>query len=331
MVQDRLRGSQMRSDTRIGGSRLSHALDLRSHPIDSGFAPLPSNERAITLVQGFVDGIERCALLRGPSGWGKSHLLSNAALALAARYGRRIEPVSVLTWVRSPIKPEDPTPLILDDFAEILGSLRFRHELRHRLERRKKAGRATLVAQTSESGPLLNAHFGNGWVTSVIQSPSAEERTLIVQEMAIREGMTLNPAVSRLIARRIHGNGRSILGALRRLHLDGANWASADSACRAGGVLMPYFLGDDGWDPRDQALEAVQSVVGDRPEASALCAFCLLDLMGHSEDETAAFLNMPAPKVYQLKQTIAKADEHSEEARLAKACRRAVIESFVKL
>lgn len=216
----------------------------------ASLAALPTNVEAIEAGLRFSAGMEPFVALVGPSGWGKSHLLSAAALRMA-KCTPPVRLVSVADHLRSSESVDVPGILLLDDCQEVLGKPKMRLMLRLLLERRVRMGRPTMLAftlpkPTRSLSNLLPSE--RNWVTIAIEAPGTQERALLIEQMAAAEGLALSSRLVRIVAAQMHGNGRTLSGALKRLRLEGASWLDAPATLRACGLLDPFFSDNPEWD-----------------------------------------------------------------------------------
>lgn len=297
------------------------------------------NLTAVESVYRFLEGREPLVALVGSSGWGKSALLFSAAEHLSLSGGRYRAVWGALDWIRSAERPECPHPLVLDDLQDAVRNPRARHTLRQRLEKRVRLHRPTLVSFTeggASSGLPQVLPMGQEWAIARLGKPEIADRAAVVAKIAENEGVALSEATVWLIARHLFGNGRSIQGALQRLGLVRRDWLGERSVCEACGVLMPYLMGRDGWDPRDVVAEAVLSELGRRGvvdvrTASDVTAYVLTTLIGLSEQDVAVFLRMTPSQVYARQNAVKARLSDLGSRRLVEACESAVLSAFAKV
>lgn len=216
----------------------------------ASFAPLPSNVEAVEAALRFSAGIDPLVVIVGPSGWGKSHILVSAANRLAKTCGP-VRHSTAVEYITGPEPLDLPGPLLLDDCQEVIGKPKLRLMLRLLLERRVRAGRPTMLAftQSRPTRPLCNLlPTERNWCIATLEAPAPAERMLLIDQMAAAEGLALSPRLVRIIATQMHGNGRTLSGALKRLRLSGATWLDASETLRACGLLDPFFVDNPGWD-----------------------------------------------------------------------------------
>lgn len=298
------------------------------------FTALPTNIGAIEATIRFAEGTSPFVAIFGPSGWGKTHLLSAVERKLAETEESTVAIRSALTWTRSTTR-QDLTPvLILDDLQDVFSHPRARHLVRQSIEYRVRTGRRTLVALTTDM-PVRKLKsmlpFSGDWLWAAIAEPGIDERQLVVYQIASECQLHLSRPIARLIARHLNGNGRSIRGAIHRLRLVKRDWSKNLDVLPACGVLSPYLLGHEGWDPRDTVWEAVQRVCADRNlrlGEGEILSYLLLDDVGLSEGEVASFLKVTPAKAYQDCTKVRARCEDAEVKALLEACRIAVLCGF---
>lgn len=229
--------------------KLSEALFDRPRATFAAFAPLPSNVEASEAALRFSANVEPLVALVGPSGWGKSHLLG----AVALRMSKTSPPVrlaSVGDHLRGGVS-DTTGALLLDDCQEVLAKPKMRLMLRLLLERRVRAGRPTMLAFTLPRPTRAQVSLlplERSWNVATLEAPAAAERALLIEQMAGAEGLALSPRLVRIVAHSMHGNGRTLSGALKRLRLTGPSWLDASATLRACGLLDPFFVDNAGWD-----------------------------------------------------------------------------------
>ena len=230
--------------------RLSEVLFDRPRATFASFALLPSSSDARDAILQFAAGREPFVALVGPSGWGKSHLLGAAALQ-TARTAPPVRLASVCDHLRASGAVDVNGALLLDDCQEVLAKPKMRLMLRLLLERRVRAQRPTMLAFTlpRPTRALMGLlPMERSWNVAALEAPAAPERVMLIEQMALAEGLCLSPRLVRILATRMHGNGRTLSGALKRLRLAGASWLDAAATLRACGLLDPFFADNAAWD-----------------------------------------------------------------------------------
>lgn len=318
---------------RYAGDRISTVL-LSDFANTGALAALPSNSGALELADRFVRGLSEFGAVIGPSGWGKSELLQRMSESLQEQTGQPIRVLDALEWSRASSKATLEDFLLLDDMQDAVKSPRSKHQLRLRLEQRFRFKRPTFVTMVGSGHELycdrLLGSFGN-WEIEAIGSPSRSEREQIVSQIATSEKVKLSRELSHLIAAHMNGNGRSIRGALLRLKLIKGDWSRLGDLAEASGILMPYLIGEDGWDIRDVVRDAVAQTLADRHfdlTENHLCAYFLRHEIHLREQEVADFLRLTAGQVYRLCNQTAHGLKDPANARLMNECRTAVFRAL---
>lgn len=244
------------------------------------FAALPSNVEAVESCLRFTAGDETFVLLVGPSGWGKSHLLTAVAARLGGLGGPPCERTPALEAALAPAASDPVGPLLLDDLEEVFTRSRCRVNLQVLLERRVRMGRPTMLAATMPrpSRAVRALLPGRGWRVETVEAPLVSERNLLVRHLASAEGVALSPRLVEIIAREMHGDARTLLGAINRLRLSGEAWRDDRAALRALGILDCFFSDNPGWDLRERVVTFVETNRHLFPRASTreLAAYILL-------------------------------------------------------
>jgi len=223
---------------------------------------LPSNVQAVEASLLFATGRLPFVVLSGPSGWGKSHLLqaSASACSVVERIPRPAI-ISAKEFQANAYRIDPSIPLIIDDAQEALDQHKVRIQLRLALERRVRAHRPILLSFTcpkvTRNIKAFLPGYHSAWVSATIEAPSANDRQRVVAAMAKAEGLVVAESLVKILSRKLHGDGRTFEGALKRLRLAGDRWLDSASVLRALGVLNPYFAGHGSWDLREFILEAV--------------------------------------------------------------------------
>mgnify|MGYP002781227229 CR=1 FL=1 len=283
--------------------RLSQVLFGGSGRTFASFSALPSNIEAIEACLRFTTGVESFVCLYGPSGWGKSHLLQATANRLRELYGEEPEPVNADVALGSSSWREPQGTLVLDEIQTVLGKPRSQIKLRMMLERRVRTGRPTLLAATMPTaGRLLrnNLPGGRAWLLEGVLAPEPAERTLLLRHLAAAEGLTLPPRVTDILARELHGDARTFLGALKRLRMVGTGFRDDRAGLKALGTLDPFFADNADWDLKRAILDVLESQRATFPMAAVadLAAFAMLRVAGLNEAEVARALDFEPAEAY---------------------------------
>ncbi len=309
--------------------KLSEVLFERRESTFNSLAALPSNIDAIDAAVMFSAGLHPFVALVGPSGWGKTHLLKAVANRICMDVYVMPEPISVSEYLSNPPKGESSGHLLLDDVQEAMGRSRLKMNLRMNLERRVRCGKPTLLAFTGPRPSRAIRTFlpmSREW--KIVTLPAAEpvERVLLLHQMAAGEDLSLSPRLSKLIAEQMHGNGRTMSGALKRLRLSGTNWLDSSSSLRALGLLDPFFSDNGSWDLKLKILRVAESAA---PQFSKVCVadltlYTLLHEAGLSEVDVARVMGIEPSEAY-LRATRFRAEIQTSESS------RAAMRQFIEL
>ncbi len=314
--------------------KLSDAVSQRTGSSFSTFTALPSNIEAVEAVMRFSDATHPFVLVTGPSGWGKSHLLNATVDQINRRKPGSAVLTSALQLIHSTRRQDPSECLVVDDVQDVLLHPRARHAFKQRLDLRVRTGRRTLLSWSFNDNGLRNRlelPLSRNWVVAAITEPTPSERELVSLQIASRYGLRLSRSLAKVLARHVHGNGRSIAGAMQRLRLTKSDWSLPEDVIPACGVLSPYLLGAEGWDPRDQIHDAVGAVVTSSPcslTSNDFSCYLMLEEMGLSENEVATFLKVPQARAYNHARKVKSLLEEPEVADLILACRNAVLYGF---
>ena len=244
------------------GPKISKVLFERRETSFNSIAALPSNVEAIEAALMFSAGLEPFVALVGPIGWGKSHLLSAVASRLKHENSVTPERYSVGDYLANPLRIDTNGPLLLDDVQDALGKSRMKMALRLSLERRVRCAKPTLLAFTSPKPSRALRSFlpcAREWTMAAMGAAEPAERVLLLHQMSAAEGLVLSPRLSKVIADQMHGNGRTLAGALKRLRLSGTNWLDPNATLRAFGLLDPFFADNGIWDLKHKILRVAES------------------------------------------------------------------------
>jgi hypothetical protein len=276
-------------------------FDRPSHTFAS-LAALPSNVEAIEAGLRFSAGMEPYVALVGPSGWGKSHLLSAAALRMA-KSAPPVRLISVADHLRASDSVDVPGVLLLDDCQEVLGKPKMRLMLRLLLERRVRTGRPTMLAFTLPKPTRALSNLlpsERNWITTALEAPGTQERVLLIDQMAAAEGLALSSRLVRIMASQMHGNGRTLSGALKRLRLAGPSWQDASATLRACGLLDPFFSDNPDWDLKIKIVRLAEQNRGrfGRVLPNDLAIYTMLREAGLAESDVARALEIEPSAAY---------------------------------
>ena len=257
----------------------------------------------------FAGGLSTFVAVIGPSGWGKTHLVEAIGNRLADERGpRSYEVWSAEEWVVASRNRTSSSVLLLDNVQDALVRSRSRQQLRVALERRVKAGWPTLLSFTESrcTRPIRNAMPSpREWNVAVIRAPDGAEREVIIDQMARAEGITMGVELTRILAHRMDGNGRTLIGALKRLRLNGPTWTSSAEVLRACGILNPFFAGNSAWDLRDHISEIAQIKQEIRSTSPSECAiYAMLKVAQLGEADVARYFEIGPARAYTVSQRV---------------------------
>lgn len=309
-----MRGLETRASGRPEGAAGWNPKGLtRSHRLDAAsttplqeyepetfdtFVTLATNIQAVEATLLFTAGLQTFACLVGPSGWGKTHLLNAAAFRLKRELGRGwFRVVDACEWATRPSHVDPSAPLLIDNAQDALARGRLRVPFRLALERRVRAGRPTLIATTADRvdrSTRANLPMHREWAIAGISEPERAERGTLVHRIAQTEGLTLGPCTELLLAKGLHGNGRTVRGALARLKQHGPDWPDQRAALRACGIADPFFADNSQWD----LAGAIRDTARDLDASPELTAYLLLRVALLPEAAVARSLGWEPAAVY---------------------------------
>ncbi len=312
-------------EDRRGTVSFSHALFAEPGTSFATVAPLPSNVAAIEAALQFVAGGTTLAALSGPSGTGKTHILHAAASVGARTLGAPIEVSSTEEFLNARRTSSEPEVLVLDDAQVALGRSRLRQDLRRVLESRQRRCRPTMVALNVDLGPevpsLRTIHAllpaPRSWSLAQLREPSREERMPLLDHIARAEGVFLSSALASILARELGGNGHTLVGAMRRLRLEGENWGAPARTVRALGLLDPFFNDNSSWDLRHTISREAERWALRFPafRATELACFVMLHEARLCERSVAQYLGRAPAEVYGLAASFDAGLRRSDEDR----------------
>ncbi len=279
----------------------TQSLAVRERASFESFAALPSNLHAIESVALFAQGHLTFAALTGPSGWGKSHLLYAVASALKCPKTGTLPILQATEWAAHGHRGDAQGALILDNAQDALAKARTRLHLRLALERRSRARRPTLVAFSGSTTQRIRAFLPHGreWTVAEIRAPLPSERECIVRQMAEAEGVTISEQVVRVISRHMGGDGRTLLGALRRLRLAGSEWQGDALSLQACGLLSCFFADSPTWDLAEQIWDAANAACpGEEPAARSMALYVARRVALLPEEQVASQFDVRPARVY---------------------------------
>ncbi|MFN8221194.1 MAG: hypothetical protein U0S12_13815 [Fimbriimonadales bacterium] len=289
---------QSRNGTRAGG--ISDVLFRSNSRGFDSIAPVPTNIDAIETALLFSSGLLTFGALLGPSGWGKSHLLEAASERLQHESGAVVPVTNALDWVHQHAWHDSHGAVILDNVQDVLSRPKVATHLHLLLERRVKSGRPTLIALTAPKVTRqlkLTIPCGRRWTYATLGAPGREEREPIIRHIGFREGLTLSDELVRIMSRRVSGDGRTLVGALKRLKLVQTRWIGPEGVLRGCGVLEPFFGGAAGWDLRDHIMEAAERFPTSINRLQ-LAGYVMLRVASLPEANIARYLSVEPAELY---------------------------------
>ncbi len=296
---------------------------LRSSPRTFGsLAVLPSNVGAVETALHFASGLNTFSVVVGPSGWGKTHILECVSEKLSQRLKPTPLVMSASEWLSGTHVTDPAQPLLLDDVQELTTRPRSRIQFRLGLERRVKSGRPTMLAFTAAKRTRhLTATLPSSkdWMVGTISEPAPSERMLIIAQLAEAQGLVLSTSLTKVIAHKMRGNGRTLLGALRRLRLHGPIWSDVSGTLKACGLLEPFFADSGSWDLRGHILSTsrVFNVSQYGVPIAELVAFTMLREAALCEVDVARSLRIEPGEAYARCARFEKQYKASEQALMA--------------
>lgn len=283
--------------------KLSEILFRKNPRGFDSMAALPSNVQALDHALQFAIGRQRFVAIVGPSGWGKSHLLEAVATTMRQKdRSSNVEITSATDWALNQSRVDPQAVLLLDDAQMTMDRSKLRLQLRLGLERRVKANRPTVVCFTA---PKLTRQIRffmprtRSWMFGSIGAPEVCEREVVVRNMSEAQDLKLSPSLVQLLAKKLNGDGRTLLGALKRLQLQQSTWLSPKMTLQACGVLNPFFADNSSWDLREHILEvAEKSTPGDRELKQELALYTMLKVALLAESDVARYFEVEPAHVY---------------------------------
>ena len=277
---------------------------LFGHPVRTfgSLAPLSSNVRAVEACLRFSAGLVDLVAVVGPSGWGKSHLLEVVANRMSVEMETPINVLSAANFIAQTGREHSPV-LILDDVQEVFGKKRQSQHLHLLLERRVRSRKPTLLAFSANTVSLSVRSFLPGsrdWQYVNINQPGIVDRRMLCTRLAMSEGLDASPALIEIVARHMHGNGRTLTGAFKRLRLSGAMWTSPDATLRACGLLTPFFADNPEWDLALVISRTAEARATHFPRVNFrdLAIYTMLSVAGLGELEVARYVDIAPGDAY---------------------------------
>jgi hypothetical protein len=157
------------------------------------------------------------------------------------------------------------------------------------------------------------------WMVGTISEPAPSERMLIIAQLAESQGLSLSTSLTKVIAQKMRGNGRTLVGALRRLRLHGPLWNDVSGTLKACGLLEPFFADSGSWDLRGHILAVSKTFNAEQfgVPISDLVAYTMLREAALCEVDVARSLKIEPGEAYARSARFEKQYKTSEPALLA--------------
>lgn len=324
------------SSQQEGSETLSEVLFHRSTPSFANFAVLRSNVQAVEACLLFANQGHGFVALGGPSGWGKTHLLDATAFHMDRLHGIRPEVRSAESFLTQGGRFDQPSALLLDDCQLVASRPRLKLSLRYLLEQRIRTGKPTLLAYACNAcdRPITNLlPSKRSWMVARIEPAEIAEKASLLTKLSAAEDVHLSAALTKVLASRLHGNGRTLVGALRRLRLERNDWSDRDSTLRACGVLDPFFADNSAWDLRHRIYREAERRAGELSglKITELSAYTMLFEADLNEQAVAQYLDCAPAEAYLAASRFRRVLESDEQTqRLTKKFVEYVIDSITR-
>jgi chromosomal replication initiator protein len=176
-------------------------------------------------------------VIAGAAGTGKSHLARGLAAAYRGQHARAaVVCEAAIDFARKLADALDGQGiadfrrryrsarlLVLDDIGQLAGREMAQRELQHTIDASIEAGNQVIVTAHSPPGQwiqiaaALQSRLEAGLCVP-LAAPGRETRMAIVQDVAERRGLAIGEPVARLLADRLDGDVRELLGSVNKLH-----------------------------------------------------------------------------------------------------------------
>ena len=282
--------------------KLSDVLFLNSTHDFASLAGVPSNVEAVEAALTFAGGSNSFAALVGPTGWGKTHLMEAVAGHMQREEGCVVPIHNAMEWAVSRHGAHSREPLLLDNVQDALVRPKVRQGIRSALEKRVRNGLPTMLSFTANrpTRPLKSLlPCCQDWVVANIKAPDPRERMVVISQISTAEGVAISQGLARLLAYKMRGNGRTLVGALKRLRLYGPSWLDSRATLKACGILDPFFIDNSAWDLKEQIHRISNHSDFRHGRASDMAIFTMLREACLSEIDIAHFLGIEPSGVYQ--------------------------------
>lgn len=269
----------------------------------SSFAVVRSNVQAVETAVLFANGIAGNAIIAGPSGWGKSHLIEAATGLLTVQCGEVARVMPAAEWMASGCKPTSET-LVLDHVQDALRGPKAKLMLRMALERRMRSRRRTLlVATVQDDARSLRVLLpqSRDWSVGLLSEPSASDRATVLDHISRTLGLKISKRLIGILTTVLTGTGRTLVGVSKRLLLESADWTAREGELRALGLLGPYLTDNPNWDLRDlihEVCSATESVASPGKNTRDFAIHVMLRVAQIPESQVASYFHTSPASVY---------------------------------
>jgi len=292
---------------RLGGTAFEEGTELEGAR-DWSFRSVvvvPSNSDAVDAALLFSSGLETLVAIHGPSGYGKTHLLSVVHHRLRRLHGAGVPPIADAAVAEHGNGLENASePVLLDNAEVCLGRSRHRQRVHLLLERRVRAGRPTLVAFGGADLERAIRRFlpqHRSWRIEALGRMSAAERLTMLRQMSASLDLRVGDPVLRLLAESVRGCPGTMRGVLTRMLSVQRNWDGPWAVLEACGALAPVLSGDGLWDARDHILQAVETLSASLPadlQAWEVASYAMIRAARVPEEQAAAALGVEPGRAY---------------------------------
>lgn len=291
-------------------------------------AGVPSNVEAVEASLTFAGGSNPFAALVGPTGWGKTHLMEAVAGLVSREERCSVLIHNTVDWASGQQGAKADRPLLLDNVQDALIRPKVRQRIRATLEQRVRRNQPTMLSFTANrpTRPMKSLlPCCQDWVVANIKVPNPHERMVVISQISSAQGVSINQGLARLLAYKMKGNGRTLVGALKRLRLYEKEWLDSRATLKACGLLDPFFVDNSAWDLKELILRVSKrsEFRNIRSEAVDMAVFTMLREACLSEADIARFLSLEPSEVYQ------RSAKYEGEASLSEAVR-AELNTFIE-
>lgn len=269
----------------------------------ASFAVVRTNVQAVETAMLFANGIATNAVIAGPSGWGKSHLIEAGTELLTTQCREVARVMPAAEWMAGGCKPMSEA-LVLDHVQDALRGPKAKLMLRMALERRMRSRRRTLlVATVQDDARSLRALLPQSreWCIGLLSEPTIHDRATVLEHVARTLGLRISKRLIGILATVLKGTGRSLVGVSKRLLLESADWTQGEGELRALGLLGPYLTDNPNWDLRDLIHEvcyATESVASPGKNTRDFAIHVMLRVAQIPESQVAGYFHASPASVY---------------------------------